>query len=165
MNTDTIDRAERLARLCVLGDSQGLTLYHDAMVREYEFARDIGRKWRFDLAWPLYLVAVEVDGFGPGHYSKHGRAQDNYKANAATLRGWYILRYSTEDLRLNPVRILQEIAVALDRQVNIRAAAEEASARAFYAIPKVDALQAADWPKAPRRRKPTTTKRAKGRRL
>jgi hypothetical protein len=30
--------------------------------REYAFAQDIGRLWRFDFAWPKERVAVEVEG-------------------------------------------------------------------------------------------------------
>ena len=87
------DRADKLARLCAASDNSaiggigGIDLQIEDMVREWIFADDIGRRWRFDLAWPSFRVAVEIDGFGPGHYSKHGRAKDNYKANAAALRG------------------------------------------------------------------------------
>ena len=125
-------------------------------MREWLFADDIQRRWRFDLAWPSFRVAVEIDGFGPGHYSKHGRAQDNYKANAAAMRGWYILRYSTEDLRINPCRILEEIAWTL-RQRIFR------DEWGFCCVPPLSAFTARDWPKASQR-KQSQPKKTKGRR-
>ena len=30
--------------------------------REFYFAKEIGRRWRFDFAWPLHRLAVEIEG-------------------------------------------------------------------------------------------------------
>jgi len=63
-----------------------------APAREYRFHPR--RRWRFDFAWPLYKVAVEVDG---GIYcrSRHVRGtgfeRDAEKRNAAVLAGWRVL--------------------------------------------------------------------------
>jgi hypothetical protein len=35
------------------------------VMREYRFAREYGKQWRFDFAWPAVRIALEVDG-GPG---------------------------------------------------------------------------------------------------
>lgn len=56
------------------------------------------RKWRFDLAWPAALLAVEVDGgtwTGGRHVRPRGYEEDARKLNAAVLLGWRVLRFTT----------------------------------------------------------------------
>jgi len=52
------------------------------------------RRWRFDLAWPVLRIAVEVDG-GIWNYGRHNRASgwlaDQEKLNEAAILGWRIL--------------------------------------------------------------------------
>lgn len=55
------------------------------------------RKWRFDLAVPRHLVALEVDGglFLPGggrHNRPRGYVNDMEKLNAAAVLGWRVIR-------------------------------------------------------------------------
>ena len=45
------------------------------------------RLWRFDFYWPKYKLAVEVQGYGPGHCSKKGMLNDADKSNSALTRG------------------------------------------------------------------------------
>lgn len=57
------------------------------------------RLWRFDFAFPNYILAVEIDGAtnAEGRHTRGaGFAADCEKMNAATLLGWRILRYTTE---------------------------------------------------------------------
>ena len=81
-------------------------------VAEYPFAAELGRRWRFDLAWPDRRLAVEVEGglFGRGgrgsnrpcptcgqgpagaHRSVAGVKRDIEKGNAAVALGWRVLR-------------------------------------------------------------------------
>lgn len=53
------------------------------------------RKWRFDLAWPDLLVAVEVEG-GSWSAGRHTRGVgfegDCEKYDEAQLAGWLVLR-------------------------------------------------------------------------
>jgi very-short-patch-repair endonuclease len=53
------------------------------------------RKWRFDLAWPELLVAVEVDG-GVWVQGRHTRGagveNDAAKVSHAAALGWRVLR-------------------------------------------------------------------------
>ena len=68
--------------------------------REYIFARP--RKWRFDFAWPDLDVAVEIDGgiwSGGRHASPQGLIAQYDKQNAATIRGWKVLRLSSNHLK------------------------------------------------------------------
>ena len=61
--------------------------------REYRFHAK--RRWRFDFAWPQYLLAVEVEGgvySGGRHTRGSGFEKDCEKYNAATKLGWRVLR-------------------------------------------------------------------------
>ncbi len=62
-------------------------------VAEYRFHPV--RKWRFDLAWPDRMLAVEVEG-GKWVQGRHQRPQgfedDCVKYNEAALLGWRVLR-------------------------------------------------------------------------
>ena len=59
------------------------------------------RKWRFDYAFPLHRVAVEIDG-GLWTQGRHNRAAgyiaDMEKLNAAALLGFRVLRYTPQQL-------------------------------------------------------------------
>jgi len=67
--------------------------------REYAFAQDaMGRRWRFDMAWPDKMVAAEVEGgvWSRGRHTRGaGYVADCEKYNAATLLGWRVLRIPT----------------------------------------------------------------------
>lgn len=67
--------------------------------REFWFARDAGRRWRFDFAWPDWMVAVEIEGggFSQGrHVRPLGFRQDCEKYLDALCRGWAVARVTTE---------------------------------------------------------------------
>ena len=63
----------------------------DEPVREHRFHPT--RRWRFDLAWPDRMVAVEVDG-GTRVVGRHvrgaGYEADCEKVNEATVAGWSV---------------------------------------------------------------------------
>lgn len=64
--------------------------------REYPFAKEFGRKWRFDFCWPSEKVAVEIEGgawSGGRHTRGSGFKKDAEKYNAGVSLGYRILRY------------------------------------------------------------------------
>ncbi len=66
---------------------------------EYRFARDAGRKWAFDLAWPALLVAFEREGgtwTGGRHIRGKGYERDCEKYSEAAIRGWVVIRATTD---------------------------------------------------------------------
>ena len=70
-------------------------------VTEYHFARAIGRRWRFDIAFPFYQLAVELEGGvwvrgGGRHNRGAGFINDCMKYNQAVLMGWRVLRFTRE---------------------------------------------------------------------
>jgi very-short-patch-repair endonuclease len=66
-------------------------------VRELQF--DAARGWRFDFAWLDELVAVEIEG-GTWAAGRHNRGAgfqaDCIKYAEAAIRGWLVLRVTTE---------------------------------------------------------------------
>lgn len=69
-------------------------------LREHQFHAT--RKWRFDLAWPLAMVAVEVDGgawIGGRHTSGAGFTEDCIKLSTAAAHGWRVLRFTPRQVR------------------------------------------------------------------
>ena len=61
--------------------------------REFQFHPD--RRWRFDIAWPDIMLAVEVEGgvFVQGRHNRGaGFMADCEKMNEAALLGWKVLR-------------------------------------------------------------------------
>lgn len=65
------------------------------------------RDWRFDFAWPDYMIAVEFEGgtfmSQSGQKSRHttgtGFAADCEKYNAAALLGWTVLRFTKHQVK------------------------------------------------------------------
>lgn len=76
------------------------------------------RKWRFDFAWPLHKVALEIDGLGKtvrgepknvrdvakfkaaalgGHRTPDGMRKDHEKQNEAAILGWRVMRVLAAD--------------------------------------------------------------------
>jgi hypothetical protein len=63
---------------------------------EYQFAKHIGRKWRWDFSWvhPGYLLALEVQGaiFTQGRHTRGASLRlEHEKLNAAAVMGWRVL--------------------------------------------------------------------------
>jgi very-short-patch-repair endonuclease len=72
-------------------------------VREHHFAKSIGRRFRFDFAWPAHMLAVEVEGIGDGraknrHTSRAGYAEDCVKYTEAAILGWRVLRFTGDQV-------------------------------------------------------------------
>ena len=102
-------------RLLVLIRASGF----EEPVTEHPFAKHLGRRWRFDFAWPDRWLAVEVDGgaWAPGggrHTRGAGFAADHDKMNRAMLLGWRVLRFTSRHLADGSA--LADLAEALGNQ-------------------------------------------------
>ena len=67
---------------------------------EFYFAKP--RRWRFDWAFPVQLIAVEQEGgvFNGGRHTRGvGFVKDMEKYNAATRLGWRVLRFTPKQVR------------------------------------------------------------------
>lgn len=70
-------------------------------VAEYAFAQSIGRRWRFDWAWPSLKLAVEQEGgvWTKGRHTRGaGFVKDLEKYNRAAELGWRLLRFTPEQI-------------------------------------------------------------------
>ena len=71
---------------------------------EYLFAKEVGRAFRFDFAWPEHdpPIAVETEG-GTWNRGRHVRGRgfekDAEKYNQAALLGWVVLRVTGAMIR------------------------------------------------------------------
>lgn len=88
-------------------------------VKEHQFAKSIGRRWRFDYAFVVEKVAVELEG-GIWVRGSHTRPiryiSDCDKYNRAALMGWMVLRYTTEHISKRPQQIADEILEAINEK-------------------------------------------------
>ena len=87
--------------------------------REYCFAKEIGRRWRFDFAWPDRKVAVEIQG-GTWNRGRHvrgkGYAKDCEKHNAAVALEWKVLQFTGDMLREDPVGYIEQVKELLAKE-------------------------------------------------
>lgn len=71
-------------------------------VAEHQFAKELGRRWRFDWAFPRLLVAVEQEGgvwTGGRHTRGAGAVKDMEKYNTATYLGWKVYRFTPAQIK------------------------------------------------------------------
>ena len=72
-------------------------------MREYKFLHD--RRFKFDIAFPEYMLAIEYEGIHmqkntkkkSRHQNGAGYAKDCKKYNLAVMHGWKLLRFTTAD--------------------------------------------------------------------
>lgn len=85
--------------LVMLVDLRSLGLEPD---REYPFHPV--RNWKFDFAFPLAKIAIEIEGgthatwYRSRHVSTAGYAEDCDKYNEASLLGWTLLRFTSQQV-------------------------------------------------------------------
>lgn len=88
---------------------------------EYRFAPP--RRWRFDFAHPASRVAIELDGgtwTGGRHSRGAGYSGDCEKFNAAAALGWLVFRLTSDMLRDDPARHVEQIVSTIYRRsVNV----------------------------------------------
>lgn len=80
----------------------------DAKAKGLQFAAEFGRKFRFDAAWPVFRLAVEIHGgewVGGRHATGAGLTADSVKHRHAVLLGWHILPFTGSELRESPAMV------------------------------------------------------------
>lgn len=89
----------------------------DLPIAELNFDASIGRRHRFDWAFPAESVAVEVDG---GSYSyrggRHATDSDREKLNIAASMGWIVFRFSPTMLSKNPEQCIKQVSYCLSER-------------------------------------------------
>jgi len=74
-----------------------------------------GRAWRFDFAWPQYMLAVECEGgtwSGGRHTTGAGFAADAEKYSEAAIQGWLVVRVTGGQIEDGRAMALVERALA-----------------------------------------------------
>lgn len=85
-------------------------------VRQFEFAKCIGRKYRADLAWPDERVLIEVDGGlynGGRHSNGVGRENDMERDAISCALGWKLMRFSPRHVRSGWALAMTKVALGL----------------------------------------------------
>lgn len=85
--------------------------------RELKFCQT--RRWRFDFAYPVVGMAIEVEGgiFSRGGHTRGAGYRANCeKYNTATLLGWRVLRYT--DREINNGEAAKEIYNAYEHWIS-----------------------------------------------
>jgi very-short-patch-repair endonuclease len=80
-------------------------------VEEYNFDKSIGRKHRFDFAWPEWMVAVEINGnaWSVKGGGRHGNDTDLEKMNLAVAMGWKVYQFSPKMIKDDPTRWIEMV--------------------------------------------------------
>jgi very-short-patch-repair endonuclease len=65
-------------------------------------------------------LAVEIDGgrYAPGG-GRHAGDGDREKLNVATILGWRVLRFSTQQVEREPERVVEVIVLAYDGETRL----------------------------------------------
>lgn len=71
-----------------------------------------GRRYRIDLAYPVPMIAIEVDGYR-WHSSRLDWDRDKEKAKALRRVGWTVIEGRYASVRIDPSTFIDEIAEAL----------------------------------------------------
>ena len=98
-------------------ESQARLLFHHANLPtpKSQWPVRVGdRTYRADFAWPEHKLIVEIDG-RRWHIGPVAFQTDHTRQNALIRAGWYILRFTVEDVHLRPGEVLAEIRAALAR--------------------------------------------------
>ena len=83
-------------------------------IAEYPFAKP--RRFRFDFAFPIERVAVELEGgvwSGGRHTRGAGYESDCEKYNLASLLGWRVLRFTSSMLERDPSACISQVKTLL----------------------------------------------------
>lgn len=91
---------------------------------DYEFHPT--RKYRFDFAWPLSRLAVEIDGGNrmarinsrgqPFAVGRHTQGADYAKRNEAVVLGWRVLQFTGDQVMNDPAACIAQVRGMLERE-------------------------------------------------
>lgn len=105
--TEKISKSKQIAALFETQiEQRGLPEYE----REFVFANSIGRRWRFDFAWPQHRLALEIEGLvvmriggelvcKGRHASISGFKDDCEKYAWAVVFGWRVMRFEQSQVK------------------------------------------------------------------
>lgn len=83
----------------------------------FEYRAFPPRRWRFDLAWPDYKIALEIDGgvYTRGRHTRGvGFERDCWKMNEAAASGWCVFRATPTMLQTEWREIVRILRAAFE---------------------------------------------------
>lgn len=85
-----------------------------------DLVSEAGRRYKYDFAWPLVRVLIEIQGHGFGHLTPKNRARDARKARVAMAHGYTVIPVTTDCLgsKAKQVEVCEQIESILDRFAN-----------------------------------------------
>ena len=95
-----------------------LAVYFDGLpkpVAEHRFAAP--RRWRFDLAWPQHMIALEQEGgvWIQGRHSRGaGMVADMEKYNHAAALGWRVFRFTPQQVVSGEAKRMMKNVLLID---------------------------------------------------
>jgi Protein of unknown function (DUF559) len=98
-------------------ESEARLLFHEAGLPRPSTQHPFGEadlKFFLDFAWPDFMLLVEIDG-REFHIGRDPFQRDRTRQNALVRGGWIVLRFTVEDIRQRPARVIAEIRHFLDR--------------------------------------------------
>lgn len=86
-------------------------------VEEYNFDHELGRRHRFDYAFPCQKVAIEINGnaWQTAGGGRHGKDSDLEKMNLAVSLGWKVYQFSPAMLENDPVKCVDMVVKELEK--------------------------------------------------
>lgn len=86
---------------------------------EYNFDKHLGRKHRFDFAFPAHRIAVEIEGnaWNVKGGGKHMQDADLEKYNIAAMEGWRVFRFSPAMLKRDPHGCISMVLERMSREL------------------------------------------------
>ena len=85
-------------------------------IRQFEFAKCIGRKYRSDYGWVDEKLLVELDGglyIGGRHSTGIGRENDMERDAISCALGWKLMRFSPRHVRSGWALAMTKVALGL----------------------------------------------------
>lgn len=65
------------------------------------------RRWRFDMAWPEIMIALEIEGKGHANFNRYQGDLEKY--NAAAELGWRVFRISYKQIWSHDISVLETL--------------------------------------------------------
>lgn len=93
------------------------------LIPQYKFPKP-ERQWRFDYAYEPGKIIVEIEGgiwIGGGHSRGSGVIRDIEKHNAAVLKGWRVLRVTSDMINQNPyavIQMIEQLIALVEKELN-----------------------------------------------
>ncbi|MEY2591930.1 MAG: hypothetical protein QOJ67_3914 [Acidimicrobiaceae bacterium] len=78
-----------------------------------------GQPYRIDLCFPLWMIAIELDG-GEGHRHEKAFEHDPIRNNQLVVEGWIVLHFTWQRFLEDPAGVVAEVLAAIKLRSGVR---------------------------------------------